>query len=91
MLYEVITRIAVSAAAAVLVALVVGLGAATYGLIEARRANERTRQEAATADKVSEFLVELFEVSDPSEARGNTITAREVLDRGVEQIDSGFV
>jgi len=81
-------RIAVGASAAVLAALVVGLGAATYGLIEARRANERTREEAATAEQVSEFLVGLFEVSDPNEARGNTITAREVLDRGAARIDT---
>lgn len=30
--------------------------------------------------------MELFEVSDPSEARGNTVTAREVLDRGAQRI-----
>jgi tetratricopeptide (TPR) repeat protein len=28
----------------------------------------------------------LFQVSDPSESRGSTVTAREVLDRGVEKI-----
>jgi tetratricopeptide (TPR) repeat protein len=32
------------------------------------------------------FLVELFAVADPSEARGSTITAREVLDRGAARI-----
>ncbi len=32
----------------------------------------------------------LFEVSDPSEARGNTITAREVLDKGVGKIQEGL-
>jgi serine/threonine-protein kinase len=35
---------------------------------------------------VTEFMVDLFKVSDPSEARGNTITAREVLDKGAERI-----
>ena len=33
-----------------------------------------------------EFLVELFAVSDPDLARGNEITAREILDRGSERI-----
>ena len=49
---------------------------------------ERLRAEAqsARAETVSEFLVELFEVSDPGEARGNTITAREILDRGAERL-----
>ena len=48
----------------------------------------RIAREAATAEQVSEFLVELFEVSDPSESRGNTITAREILDKGAERIET---
>ena len=47
---------------------------------------DRANEEAETARQVSDFLVGLFEVSDPSEARGNTITAREILDRGAERI-----
>ncbi len=38
------------------------------------------------AQRVSEFLIELFEISDPSEARGNSVTAREILDRGARRI-----
>jgi serine/threonine protein kinase len=48
---------------------------------------DRANQEAETAKQVSEFLEGLFKVSDPSEARGNTITAREILDSGAERID----
>jgi serine/threonine protein kinase len=53
--------------------------------IQARRiASERDRanQEAKAAGQVSDFLVSLFKVSDPSEALGNSITAREILDKG---------
>ena len=32
-------------------------------------------------------MVDLFKVSDPSEALGNTITAREILDKGAARID----
>jgi serine/threonine protein kinase/Flp pilus assembly protein TadD len=39
------------------------------------------------ATNVANFLVDLFEVSDPGEARGNTITAREILDRGAREIE----
>jgi tetratricopeptide (TPR) repeat protein len=42
--------------------------------------------EAETAKQVSRFLMDLFKVSDPSESRGNTITAREILDKGSERI-----
>lgn len=42
------------------------------------------------ADNVVKFLVNLFSVSDPGEARGNTITAREVLDKGAREISQGL-
>jgi serine/threonine protein kinase/tetratricopeptide (TPR) repeat protein len=54
------------------------------GRIAAER--DRANYEAESARQVSKFLVELFEVSDPSEALGNTITAREILDRGAKKI-----
>jgi serine/threonine protein kinase len=49
--------------------------------------SRRAQSEAATAQRVSDFLIELFRVSDPGEARGNTITAREILDRGAKRIE----
>jgi eukaryotic-like serine/threonine-protein kinase len=60
---------------------------ATIFWIRALKAEKRAREEAEAAKQVSDFLAGLFEVSDPSEAKGNTITAKEVLDKGVEQID----
>ena len=42
----------------------------------------------ATASQISDFMVGLFRVVDPGEARGNTITAREILDQGAKRIDS---
>ena len=33
-------------------------------------------------------MVDLFKVSDPSEALGNTITAREILDKGAARIET---
>jgi eukaryotic-like serine/threonine-protein kinase len=77
---------AVFAASAAVLALLLGGAAATLGLVEARRAQLRAEQSAATAQQVSDFLVGIFEVSDPGEAQGNTITARAVLDRGADRI-----
>jgi len=46
----------------------------------------RTARERDKAQEVAQLLIRLFEVADPSEARGATITAKEVLDRGVARI-----
>jgi serine/threonine protein kinase len=79
-------KVGVAAAALIVLAMVVGITGTTIGLLKAVKAEQKAREEAATAQQVSDFLVELFEVSDPSEARGNTITAREILDKGSERI-----
>ncbi len=78
-----------------LVALAGGAVAASVGLIRAREAEAealaaeaRAQSEAETARQVSDFLVHLFEVSDPGEARGSSVTAREVLDRGARRVES---
>jgi non-specific serine/threonine protein kinase/serine/threonine-protein kinase len=79
-------RLAMAAGAAVLLALLAGILLATFGLARARRAERQATQEAETARQVSEFLVDIFEVADPGEARGNTVTARELLDEGATRI-----
>ncbi len=53
----------------------------------ANQARSRAEIEAETAKQTTGFMVGLFEVSDPSEARGNSITAREIMDRGANRIE----
>lgn len=42
--------------------------------------------ERQTAESVSEFLVDMFKVANPNEGYGTEMTAREILDVGVEKI-----
>jgi non-specific serine/threonine protein kinase/serine/threonine-protein kinase len=88
-------RMGVSIAAGVAV-LLVGF-AAVMALQAQRVARERDRanteaaranHEAAVSREVSQFLIGLFAVSDPSEARGNSLTARELLDEGAKKIET---
>ncbi|MCB1054215.1 MAG: tetratricopeptide repeat protein [Acidobacteria bacterium] len=51
--------------------------------LESERRAVEARQEA---EEVVTFLEEMFEVSDPLRAHGESITAREVLDRGADRI-----
>src|SRR3989304_3471961 len=80
----------VAAAAAVLIALIFGLVSATAGMIRAREAERVAVREAATANEVSNFLVGAFEVADPSEALGRTITAHEILGKGAREIEKAL-
>lgn len=73
-------KLGVGAAAAGL-ALILSFSAVVTVLLQ-RAIEERRRAEA-----VSEFLGDLFATTDPSRSRGETVTAREVLDRGAERIE----
>jgi non-specific serine/threonine protein kinase/serine/threonine-protein kinase len=81
-------KLGVAAGSLVLLAMLAGIAGTSAGLIKATRAEKKAREETQTAQQVSDFLVSLFKVSDPSEARGNSITAREILEKGSEKIES---
>ena len=46
----------------------------------------RTARERDKAEHVATLLVDLFEISDPYQALGESVTAREILDRGSERV-----
>ncbi len=51
---------------------------------------DRANHERDRADRIAKFMIDMFKVTDPSEAKGNTITAREVLDKGSNEITSAL-
>lgn len=81
-------RALVGAAAGALLVLIVF--AATMAVQSARIQREaaRANREAATAREVSEFMISLFDRSDPTIAKGADPTARELLAAGAERIDA---
>jgi non-specific serine/threonine protein kinase/serine/threonine-protein kinase len=73
-----------SGLAVLLIGFAVSMGVQAHRTALAR---DRANREAAGARTVSDFLIRMFNVSDPSEARGNSITAREILDRASSDVD----
>jgi serine/threonine protein kinase/tetratricopeptide (TPR) repeat protein len=62
------------------------IGFATTMALQARRiAKERDR-----ANRIADFMTTMFMVSDPSEARGNSVTARAILDKASNEIKTGL-
>jgi tetratricopeptide (TPR) repeat protein len=77
----------VKAGILVVVALLVGIAGTSIGLIRAIQGEREIRKKIEDAREISDFLVSLFEVSDLSEERGSTITAKEIIDRGAGRIE----
>ena len=76
-------RVAVAAAAALFLLL---SGFAVLQAVQLRRiTRERDR-----ANRIADFMTKMFKVSNPSEARGNSVTAREILDKSSRDIESGL-
>ena len=50
----------------------------------------RVTMERDRADRITDFMTKLFVVQNPSEARGNQITARQILDKGAANITTGL-
>ena len=92
-LYQLRKLVARNRLAAGLVALLllISIGAtAVMGVLGQRAARQRDRAniEAATSAQVSGFLESLFLEADPEQALGESLTARQILDRGAERIRS---
>jgi len=51
---------------------------------------DRASREAQTTDRVATFLTKMFLVADPSEGRGATVTARELLDTAASEVATGL-
>ncbi len=57
-------------------------------VLDLQRERQLAVQARDEATSVAQFLVDLFEISDPGEARGNTITVREILDLGAKDVEA---
>ncbi len=83
-------RIAVSAATA-LVFLLAAFGVnETVQLRRITLERDHAARERDRANRITDFMTGMFKVSDPSEARGNSITAREILDKASKNISTGL-
>jgi serine/threonine protein kinase/tetratricopeptide (TPR) repeat protein len=73
------------AAAVIAIIFSLSLLAGGAGLVALKQRNIAVIERGA-ADRTARFMVSLFELADPGVSRGNSVTVREVLDRGAAQI-----
>jgi serine/threonine protein kinase len=59
--------------------------------VQARRARAQRDvaiRERDRGSRVTQFMIKMFKVSDPGESRGNSVTAREILDKAAAEVDT---
>jgi non-specific serine/threonine protein kinase/serine/threonine-protein kinase len=76
-------RVGVAVAAGLLLLL------ASFAVVQAVQLR-RITHERDRADRITNFMTSMFKVSNPSEARGNKVTAREILDKASRDIGTGL-
>src|ERR1700733_5306446 len=83
-------RWAVAAAASAVVLLITFAAVTAVQALRIAAERDRASRQAEAAQRVASFMKGMFKVSDPSQASGNSITARELLDSASKEIDTGL-
>jgi eukaryotic-like serine/threonine-protein kinase len=83
-------RVGIAAAAGVLLLIVGFIVTQAVELQRIRSERDRANRERDRAARITDFMTSMFKVSDPSESRGNSVTAREILDKASTDINTGL-
>jgi serine/threonine protein kinase len=83
-------RVVVGAAAGLVLLL------ASFSILQAvqlrrtTRERDRANSERDRATRITDFMTNMFKVADPSEARGKSVTAKEILDKASTEMEQGL-
>jgi eukaryotic-like serine/threonine-protein kinase len=83
-------RVVVSVAAGLVLLLAGFVGVQAVQLRRITRERDRANRERDRATRITDFMTRMFKVSNPSEARGNSVTAREILDKASKDLETGL-
>ncbi len=83
-------KAAVAAAAVVSVLLIAFSIVVSIQNVRVASERDAARKAEQKAVAVTEFLVNLFETNDPAQSKGETLTARQILDSGAERLQKEF-
>jgi serine/threonine protein kinase len=83
-------RVATSVAAGLVLLLAAFSVLQALELRRTTRERDRANRERDRATRITDFMTGMFKVSDPSQARGNSVTAREILDKASKDMSTGL-
>jgi len=81
-------RAGVAVASLAVLALVVGLVASLWQAQRARESAREAQAQSRRAQRVKEFLIGLFEIADPDQSGGESITAKDLVAQGGRRLES---
>ena len=80
-------RVMAAAAAIVVAVLVAATGVSLYAAHVARSEAQLAEQKSRTTEAVKDYLLSVFASANPYKTDGRTVTARDLLEGGLEQVD----
>jgi len=84
-------RIAIAAAAIVFAAVLAAMAISLWQASIARQQAQRAETKSRTAEAVKDYLLSVFSSADPYKTDGKTVTARDLLEGGLDQVDKKLV
>ena len=85
-----LTAVAAGATVVFIVIALIAWGERRHAQANASKAEDQervARREADAAERTLSFLENMFELTDPYKAKGQTITVREILDQGAQKVN----
>lgn len=79
--------LAAAAVAVAVTSLTAGAAVALRQRAAAQRERDRAQQALAESQRITAFLIGLFEANDPAQLRGRAVTAQDLLERGRQQAE----
>ncbi len=83
-------RFGLVTAVAVVMLLAGSVGVQAFQLHRTRLERDRANRERDRANRITDFMTGMFKLSDPGEARGNSVAVREILDKASADIDTSL-
>jgi len=83
-------RFGLVTAVAVVLLLAGSVGVQAFQLHRTRLERDRANRERDRANRITDFMTGMFKLSDPGEARGNSVAVREILDKASADIDTSL-
>lgn len=73
-----------------MLAIIAGIAATLIQARTERQQSDAALQERDRADRLTQFMTDIFKLADPKQQTGKQVTARELLDKASHEVEGGL-